>query len=393
MSRNYKFHNPGTNLATRTVSEHNSYDVWGRRRNPANWNDYNVPTPSLINRGYTGHEMLDGFGLINMNGRMYDPVIGRVLSPDKVVQAPGYTQSYNRYSYCMNNPLRYTDPSGWLALANFDNALFDISNAWAERVNNPESYLYTSGYDGYSGGGGGGYSYNSSGGFYTHNGEVTTWNDVYDNYIRPNSINYTGQMARNFVAIVNKMDGFSLSVENNRVVVEYAAQPDNQLACNGSECSQAGYPLNTYSKSFNGILHDQSLAQGNGAFALDVSGAYYEGNISLDPIVNLFDLTLAGYDLNIYATFSSAKEENQVYGKVCISHGDESTYFNLKKYGRNSFNNEDNNFKEIGSLSLNVSPNVNALYVNITFTLQLNKGSIWSSLFPSSSVQTISFYF
>ena len=51
--------------------------------------------------------------LQTMNGRMYDPVIGRVLSPDKVIQAPGYTQSYNRYSYCMNNPLRYTDPSGW----------------------------------------------------------------------------------------------------------------------------------------------------------------------------------------------------------------------------------------------------------------------------------------
>ncbi len=48
---------------------------------------------------------------------MYDPVIGRVLSPDKFVQSPGYTQSYNRYSYCMNNPLKYTDPSGWYALA------------------------------------------------------------------------------------------------------------------------------------------------------------------------------------------------------------------------------------------------------------------------------------
>ncbi len=52
-----------------------------------------------------------------MNGRMYDPAIGRVLSPDKFVQSPGYTQSYNRYSYCMNNPLKYTDPSGWYALA------------------------------------------------------------------------------------------------------------------------------------------------------------------------------------------------------------------------------------------------------------------------------------
>jgi RHS repeat-associated protein len=57
--------------------------------------------------------MLDGFGLINMNGRMYDPVIGRVLSPDPSVQSPTYTQNYNRYSYCLNNPLRYTDPSGY----------------------------------------------------------------------------------------------------------------------------------------------------------------------------------------------------------------------------------------------------------------------------------------
>jgi RHS repeat-associated protein len=96
-----------------TVAEKYSYDAYGRRRNPINWTDYNVPAPTLINRGYTGHEHLDGFGLINMNGRIYDPVIGRILSPDKVVQAPGYTQSYNRYSYCMNNPLRYTDPSGW----------------------------------------------------------------------------------------------------------------------------------------------------------------------------------------------------------------------------------------------------------------------------------------
>jgi len=97
-----------------TIAEKYSYDAWGRRRNPTNWADYNVPAPSLINRGYTGHEMLDGFGLINMNGRMYDPVIGRVLSPDAFVQDPGSTQSYNRYSYCRNNPLRYTDPSGWL---------------------------------------------------------------------------------------------------------------------------------------------------------------------------------------------------------------------------------------------------------------------------------------
>jgi hypothetical protein len=50
--------------------------------------------------------------LINMNGRLYDPAVGRFISPDNFVQAPGNSQSYNRYSYCLNNPLKYTDISG-----------------------------------------------------------------------------------------------------------------------------------------------------------------------------------------------------------------------------------------------------------------------------------------
>jgi len=47
-----------------------------------------------------------------MNARLYDPAIGRFLSPDPYVQAPGFSQSFNRYSYCFNNPLKYTDPDG-----------------------------------------------------------------------------------------------------------------------------------------------------------------------------------------------------------------------------------------------------------------------------------------
>ena len=47
-----------------------------------------------------------------MNGRLYDPYVGRFLSPDNNLQAPGLAQNYNRYSYCLNNPLRFTDPSG-----------------------------------------------------------------------------------------------------------------------------------------------------------------------------------------------------------------------------------------------------------------------------------------
>jgi RHS repeat-associated protein len=90
-----------------------SYDAYGRRRDKDDWSYTLTGEPALFaDRGYTGHEHLDPFGLINMNGRLYDPLVGRFLSPDNYVQAPDYTQSFNRYGYCWNNPLRYTDPSG-----------------------------------------------------------------------------------------------------------------------------------------------------------------------------------------------------------------------------------------------------------------------------------------
>ncbi len=86
-----------------------AFDAWGYRL-------FVAKDRSLIfDRGYTGHEHLDEFSLINMNGRMYDPMVGRFLSPDPYVQDPEYSQSFNRYSYCLNNPLMYTDPSGEVA--------------------------------------------------------------------------------------------------------------------------------------------------------------------------------------------------------------------------------------------------------------------------------------
>ena len=94
------------------IVEKLSFDPWGRRRNPTDWSFDNVSTSFLFDRGYTGHEHLDEFGLINMNGRVYDPFLARFLSPDPLVQAPGYGQNYNRYSYAFNNPLKYTDPDG-----------------------------------------------------------------------------------------------------------------------------------------------------------------------------------------------------------------------------------------------------------------------------------------
>ena len=64
--------------------------------------------------GFTDHEQLDAVGLIHMNGRVYDPELGRFLSADPFVQAPLSSQSYNRYSYVFNNPLSFTDPSGFI---------------------------------------------------------------------------------------------------------------------------------------------------------------------------------------------------------------------------------------------------------------------------------------
>ena len=87
------------------------YTPWGGRELLAGRN--------ITDRGYTFHEHLEPFGLINMNGRVYDPVLARFLSPDPYVQAPDYTQGFNRYSYCYNNPFKYTDPSGELQLGPF----------------------------------------------------------------------------------------------------------------------------------------------------------------------------------------------------------------------------------------------------------------------------------
>ncbi|WP_125781906.1 toxin TcdB middle/N-terminal domain-containing protein [Pseudoalteromonas rubra] len=66
-----------------------------------------------MRQGFTGHEMLNEVNIIHMNGRIYDPTLGRFLQADPHIQAPQNSQSYNRYSYVLNNPLSYTDPSGY----------------------------------------------------------------------------------------------------------------------------------------------------------------------------------------------------------------------------------------------------------------------------------------
>ena len=90
-----------------------SFDAWGNRRDRYDWalgEDPNVV--HLIDRGFTGHQHLDVFNLINMGGRVYDPVVQQFLSPDPYVPNMTNTQDLNRYTYARCSPLMYTDPDG-----------------------------------------------------------------------------------------------------------------------------------------------------------------------------------------------------------------------------------------------------------------------------------------
>jgi len=96
------------------------YDAWGARRSP---DGRPAATPLDLQPGhreFTGHETIPSLGLVNMNGRVYDPELGRFLSPDPSVQSAADLQSYNRYAYARNNPLRYTDPTGYFLGGVFD---------------------------------------------------------------------------------------------------------------------------------------------------------------------------------------------------------------------------------------------------------------------------------
>lgn len=106
--------------ASGNVIRNLAYDPFGDRR-ASDWSSDIGPTAlqqieassQTTNRGYTGHEHLDRLGLIHMNGRIYDPRIGRFLQPDPIVQDPSFSQNYNRYAYVFNNPESYTDPTGY----------------------------------------------------------------------------------------------------------------------------------------------------------------------------------------------------------------------------------------------------------------------------------------
>lgn len=125
-----------------------TYDAWGALKD----NDYDTifapdQAPELLTRrGFGSHEHLPWFGLVNMNARLYEPATGRFLSPDPGIQIPTSTQNFNRYSYCLNNPLIYRDPTGEVIISTDDPD--EIRRIWDKikdpsfRKNSIDDYFY-----------------------------------------------------------------------------------------------------------------------------------------------------------------------------------------------------------------------------------------------------------
>ena len=116
------FHTDGLGSITGVTNEMGAvvkrfaFDAWGKRIDPGTGSAITGATSGSFSRGFTDHEQLDDLGLVHMNGRVYDPVLGRFLSADPFVGDVTDSQDYNRYSYLGNNPLGGTDPTGFFSL-------------------------------------------------------------------------------------------------------------------------------------------------------------------------------------------------------------------------------------------------------------------------------------
>ena len=219
-----------------------SYDAWGRMRNPQTGALYTLQNmPNLfLGRGYCGHEHISGTGLINMNARLYDPLIGRFLSPDPYVQEAWNSQNYNRYSYCLNNPLIYKDEDGeWLFFLGIA-AIGDGIRNLAKHGFNVSQYNWTK--------------------------TINAWRiDV-------------GMFRGNFMQIVNKWTwGFSLSYYGNRLAhglnmigrVRNVTDLDGMLALDGVTINGAAFTIGHYSfgpKGYEATWQDHAFVHEYGHY-------------------------------------------------------------------------------------------------------------------------------
>lgn len=162
----------------KNIVERLAYDPWGARRNPGDWTKPDTAS-HILSRGYSMHEHLDRLGLINMNARVYEPATCSFLSPDPLIADEDNWLNYNRYLYCLGNPVKFADPTGMYATeeeatAAMINAMLAGITDWASVVQNQYPAIP---------GSGGNYSFNTinfneSSGFY----ETTSFFSGFESY-------------------------------------------------------------------------------------------------------------------------------------------------------------------------------------------------------------------
>ena len=298
-----------------------SFDPWGRRRNATTWTYNNVPHSFLFDRGFTGQEHLDVFGLINLNGRSYDPWLGRFLSTDPIVDDLSNTQRFNSYTYANNNPMRFTDPTGY---DGFDDVYLGPGmQSWVHPEQDGNSGFYGSG--GGGGGGGGssnGYHYDWATGHYEDSwGNVVSWNEVYNNYVLPNSIDITN-LVLSPRSSSNKNSKGNGAVENANHIIDFAGvmvSIENWLeGLNGN--------LGAFVNGFKAIDQDLFLSGefiSGAQFVKDIANGNY--NDAIGPELDMFMMYAMEYGgeagLMIGGAYFIGKIAYQIYSNYSPSSG------------------------------------------------------------------------
>ena len=195
---------------------------------------------TTFDRGFCMHEHYRDFGLINMNGRMYDPYTSMFLSPDNYIQVPDNSQSFNRYAYCLNNPLKYTDPDGefWhiIATAGYVGGYMTTGSS-EEAFNSALSGMWQGSVLGGVSGGIGAYAA-------AKNAKINPWTGVH-----------------NKSAVLGESMSERIMPVSKDLQAEYLSAPEMDNAYFGREISQNTTYTNKISMEFNAQWIESKMAQ------------------------------------------------------------------------------------------------------------------------------------
>lgn len=241
------------------------YDPWGRLCNPYDGKLLSDDSEAnlALGRGFTGHEHLPWFGLINMNARLYDPALGRFLSPDPYVQMPFMSQNFNRFSYALNNPLLYTDKDGKFLISLFTAATDLIGNVFKHGFNTSQ---------------------------YNWRKTINAWRIDIGMY-KGNFMQIVGK--RTWGAINSMIGNHSAHILNLLGTVDNVTYMDGMLALSGVTNGEKAFTIGHYSfgpKGYTATWKDNLFVHEYGHYIQ----SQYLGPVFL-PVIGYHSLTSAGF--------------------------------------------------------------------------------------------------